>query len=77
MQTWLRWIVMGQVLSHGQLVIESHVTEHDSEGSGPEHKVGLSGKTKDFHGSNRNNWERHDSGQDSDWKSKEYYLVLV
>ena len=52
-------------------MIESHITEHDSEGSGPEHKVGLGGKARDCHESNRNNQERHYSGQDSDWKSKE------
>ena len=60
---------MGRVLSHGQLVIESH-TEHDSEfeqGSGPEHNVRLGGKVNEQHKSNRSNKE----GKDSDWKSME------
>ena len=41
--------VTGQVLSHGQLMIESHDAEQDSkleQSSGPEHKVGLGGKAQ-------------------------------
>lgn len=60
--------VTGRVLSHGQLVIESHV-KHGSgleQGSGPV-LGGIGGKPKEAHESMRNNKE----GQDSDWKSVE------
>ena len=52
-------------------MIESHDTEQDLKGSGPEHKVGLSRKVKEQHKSNRNNREGQDSDQYLDWKSME------
>ena len=63
------WPVTGRVLSHGQLVIESHV-EHGSgleQDSGPVLGAGTGGKPKEAHESKRNNEE----DQDLDWKSME------
>jgi hypothetical protein len=62
-------VLAGRVLSHGQLVIESHV-EHGlglEQGSGPVLSTGMGGKPKEAHESMRNNEE----GQDLNWKSME------
>ena len=61
--------VTGRVLSHGQLVIESHM-EHVSgleQGSGSVLGAGTGGKPKEAHELMRNIVE----GQNLDWKSVE------
>ena len=65
-----------RILSHGQLMTESPVTEpkQDSKGGmGPEFAQGLGGSVNDYNESNKNNQEGQDLNQDLEKKSDEQW----